>query len=559
VAKLKAAETARSDWRHLFCCRTLLPLVFSALVLLLNAEPARGQVFQLEGGTSTMYQAHGGSVAFRAANYDGWVGLGSLDGFRLGAFVRTKVHGLNLGFGDDTIPFRMATDVFDSSHYFLGRGIGVGEVRGPTRLFGFVGATSLGVGTPFFRGAQTDKGVGLFFMDRQLTPTLSAFSRTVISDRQTAINGLEWQPRSGLRTAIAGGLGANRGYFASSLTAEREWFTLKAAYVRADHEFRRLTVQQPLSSEMDRENILVILRPKPYLTLSAGRQNFLQPLTQERTGIRGTVNQYLASVTAARFTFGGAIFDSHVVGTRSTGTSLSVGRSFYDRLQVNGNYLWNHTSQGQSLSSWLGTFRETISPRLTLLQLVNNSQGRTNISFGGEVVSNRIAISVEYQTLYLPFQTGNQFKQAIVLNLRLHPFGNVHMNVGSFVAPDGTVKYTAYAGTFLYHGALAGTPQSSAIALDRYIVRGRVVDEEGKAIRGAALRVDGDFVFSDSAGEFFVRKRKPATFRLEILPDQFLVPGKYELVSAPSSVRAAPDDLAKEVTVVLRHVRGATR
>jgi hypothetical protein len=308
---------------------------------------------------------------------------------------------------------------------------------------------------------------------------------------------------------------------------------------------------------VDRENVLLALHPTPFLTVSAGRQNFLQPNSGGGPAIRGSVNQYAAALSAARVNVSGSLFDSRVLGFSSRGASFAVGRDFFGRLQVNGNYLWNRPGHGRALTSLLGIFRETISPRLSLLQLVNHSQGRTTISYGGNLVSNRISIGIEYQTLYLPFQTGNQFKQALILSFQLRPFGNVQLNAGSFVAPDGTVRYTAYGGTFLYHGELAGTPPVAGGDLFKYLVRGRVTDEAGKPIRGAALRIDGGIAFSDSNGRFFVRKKKPETFRLEVLLDQFIVPGAFEVVSAPANVQAQPDDVAREWTVVLRRVTAA--
>jgi hypothetical protein len=521
--------------------------------------PAYGQIFQLEGGTSSLYEAHGGSLAFRARNYDGWVGVGSLDGWRAGAFLRTQVRNSTLTFGDDVIPFRLPTDIFDSSHYLMGRGVGLARSWGTTKVFGFAGATSVGMGTPFFRAAEAQRGVGLLFLERRVTPGLSIFSRNVFSSRQSSINGLDWQIRPGLHGAMAGGLGSGRGYWASSLTYDREWLTVKAAYIRADERFRRITVQQPLSSEVDRENILVTVRPKPYVSLTAGRQNFLQPLSGGAGAIRGSVNQYLATLAVARFNLGAALFESQVLGARSTGASFSAGRKLFDRVQVNGNWLWNRPAHGRVLTSLLATFREVISPRLSLLQLVNNSQGRTSVSYGGEFVSNRVTVGVEYQTLYVPFLAGGQFKQALVLNFHLRPFGNYQFNAGSFVAPDGTVRYTAYGGTFLYHGKLGSTNAPSAVTLYKYIMRGRVVDEEGRAVRGAALRVDGELVFSDSSGDFFVRKKHAATYALEVLPEQFLVPGRYEVVSAPAEVVTVPDEAAREVTIVVRRVAPSAR
>jgi len=381
----------------------------------------------------------------------------------------------------------------------------------------------------------------------------------VFSSRQTAINGLEWQPRPGFRASLAGGMGANQGYAATSFTIDREWYTLKTAYIRAGDQFRRVTVQQPLSSEVDRENVHLTVRPTQSFAFTVGRQNFLQPLSQANPAIRGSVNQYAATYSGPYLNMSGALFDSRVMGMSSRGASVSAGREIFSRLQVNGNYLWNRAGNTPAFTSLLGMFRETISPRLSLLQLVNRSQGRTTMSFGGNLVSNRISVGVEYQTLYLPFRTGNQFKQALVLNFQFRPFGNYQFNAGSYVTPDGTVKYTAYGGTFMYRGALGAPAGATSVDFHKYVVLGRVVDESGKPIRGAALRVDGDVVYSGSDGVFFSRRRRPLTFRFEVLVNEFIVPGQFEVVSAPSSVKAEPEGSAHELTVVLRRLTPASR
>ena len=524
-------------------------------MVLAGAERAAGQVFKLEAGTSSLYQAHGGSVGFHTHNYDGWVGVGSMDGFRAGAFMRTKIRGSTLTFGDDAIPFHLGTDVFDTSHYFMGRGVGLLQQRGATQIFSFAGATSRGTGTPYFRAGEAEKGVGLLFLDHRLTPKLMLFSRNVFSSQQSSISGLEWQPRAGIRASLDGGIGANEGYGASSFTVDREMYSLKASYIIAGDQFRRITVQQPISSEVDRENVMFTLRPTPSLAFTVGRQNFLQPFTQDSPTIRGSVNQYSATFSPGRLMMSGTFFDSSVMGMESRGASFSAGRDVFSRLHVTGNYLWNRAGNTQSFSSLLGTFRETISPRLSFLQVVNYAQGQTTASFGGNFVSNRISVGIEYQTLYLPFLTGNQFKQALVLNFQFRPFGNYSFNAGSYVTPDGRVKYTAYGGTYMYRGALGGAPGAmTVVSFHKYLVQGKVVDEAGKPIRGAALRIDADVVYSDSGGYFSSRRRRPGMVPLEVLLNEFIVPGLFEVVSAPSPVKSDPEDAAKEITIVLRRL-----
>lgn len=524
------------------------------LLVLLLRVPAWGQVFVVQGGSSSLYGAHGGSVTIRTPKYEIGLGSGVFGGPQFGGYLRTEYRGYTFNLGDDTVSFRLPTDVFNPSHYFLARGLGMGRQWEETSLYGFIGATSTGFSTPFFRAAQPETVAGGLFFDRQLRPDLRLFSRNIFSERQTSIHGLEWQPTPILRAAVAAGVGANQGYFASSLTAERGWASLTAGYTHAGDRFRRIVVDSPLSAETDRENIQLVLKPKPYLTLTAARQNFLSPLSGPGASLRGSINQYNVTATAAGFLLASRLYDARVSGNRNLGTSLSVGRNITDRVQANANWLISRPEGGSTSTSFVATVREALTPRLSLVQLITTSAGHTTVSFGGHFLSNRFTIGVDYQTVYVPFQTDNPFKQALALTLRFHLFGNLELNAGTYVAPDGRVRYTAYTRTFLYHGPFSAEAPAVVI-FHKYLIHGRVTDEEERPIRGAALRIDGEMAFTDSDGEFFVRKRKTGPYRLEVVVSEFLQPGRYEVLSAPTTVTAARDDEATPVLIILRRVR----
>src|SRR5207248_2287371 len=84
------------------------------------------QVFRVQGGTSTMLNAQGGSVEFKAPGYDGSVGLGYYNGkVMFGGETRYKFHDYTILAGDDSVPFTLPSDIFDNSHYFSARSAGV--------------------------------------------------------------------------------------------------------------------------------------------------------------------------------------------------------------------------------------------------------------------------------------------------------------------------------------------------------------------------------------------------------------------------------------------------
>ena len=53
-------------------------------------------------------------------------------------------------------------------------------------------------------------------------------------------------------------------------------------------------------------------------------------------------------------------------------------------------------------------------------------------------------------------------------------------------------------------------------SMGRYVVRGVVRDERGQPVEGAALEVGGEVVFTNSAGEFFVRTRQPRRYDVAV-------------------------------------------
>ncbi len=534
--------------------QTLLWCLF-ALLLFGSFTSASAQTFQVQGGASSLFQADGGSFKFWDPKYQGWVGAGNLAGqFRMGAFLQTQLRNHTLSFGDETIPFELPTDIFDGSHYFWGRGAGVSGKFDGFDVFAFAGATSSGFGAPFFQGARAERGAGLLFLTKQIKPSLGVFSRTVLSSRQTILNALEWRPRSSLRVGLTGGLGADEKYLASSLALDREWISLKAAYVLAGDQFRRVIVQTPLTAESDRENILVTLRPTSYLSLGAGRQNLLEPVSLNANGPRATLDRLSASATAAQFTLAGVLYESRVQNARVTGQSLSLGRDITNRVQVSSSLYHSRPARGPSTTSVLSTIREALSPRLDLTQLVNHSGGNTSLSLGGHFYSNRFSIGVEYQTVYVPFRTANPFKQVLMLNVQMQPFGNYQFTLASLLAPDGKVKYTA-SGSTVFSRAESDRPTATTFSFPKYIVQGRVTDEQGVPIRGVSVRVDGDIVFTDSEGRFFVRKKHPRVYKLEVLPSESLAMETFEIASAPASAEARPDGEGLETIIILRRLQ----
>jgi hypothetical protein len=122
------------------------------------------------------------------------------------------------------------------------------------------------------------------------------------------------------------------------------------------------------------------------------------------------------------------------------------------------------------------------------------------------------------------------------------------------VRPDGAVDFSASGSTFLYMGSFGGAqPQQIGGRMSQYVIRGRVWDTEGNPVEGAALDFSGEMVFTNSSGEFLLRVRRPSRHALTVLPTEFLLPGAWEVLSAPDEVTASAEARTVPLEIILRH------
>ena len=59
-------------------------------------------------------------------------------------------------------------------------------------------------------------------------------------------------------------------------------------------------------------------------------------------------------------------------------------------------------------------------------------------------------------------------------------------------------------------------------------------------------------VFTNSSGEFFLRVGRPSRSPVKVLTAEFLLPGQWEVVSAPAEA-VAGSETAPGIEIVLRH------
>jgi len=495
----------------------------------------------------------GGSVSIQGKGYEGYLGAGTVDGvFRLGTYAKTSFGSYKFTAGDQTLAFNLPTDLFGGGQYLATRGVGV-TLPGPDHVFVFAGATTLGAGTPLFQAFQSQTALAAVFIDKKIAENFHFYSRNIISRQQTWIEGFDWQVRPWLKTSLSAGVGSNKPYFAASVDADRNWYEIKAAYIEAGSGFRRITTPSLFASEPDRENILVTVKPYSSLVLTAGHENFLAP-QGSLTGPyqRASVDQLQSSFDVAKFRLGAGLFESHGPSGRNVSDGFTVSREITRKIDGSISYYQNLNGPKPRASYLISTIRETISPKLSLLQVINRIQGNTNFLFGGSYTTNRLSVSVDYQMLYMPF-LANPLVTGVGVTLHLKLWAGLQVNGDTFRSPDGKLRYTASLSALLTPNLhLSGDGEKRAPKFGDYVVRGQVRSERGSPIEGAAILLGDRTVFSNGAGEFLLRLNKPQQMSLTVLTEEFLSPLHFSVVSAPSTVTAASEESASDVLIVLR-------
>ena len=526
------------------------------LVIALIAMEAGAQVFRVQGGTSTMLDAQGGSVEFKAPNYDGSFGLGYYNGqVMFGGETRYKYHDYTVLAGDDSVRFDLPTDVFDHSHYFSARGTGVTRSDHDRSMYMFAGTTSTWLGTGFFTAATSDSPVAILFYQRKLSDSVRLFSRNILSNRQTFLQGLEWSPEKWAHASVSGGVGSNQKYGAAAFEAETDKVEFKTSYVVTGDLFRRIAVISPMSSEVNKGNVQMLYKPSEHISITTGHENILEPVALGGALQGASVDQISTDMRVQRLYFGTGLFTSRATIGNSRGTNFYVGRGIGHRFDVNTNYFNSRSANGFTMTILSGSVRENFSSRFSLLQLISRTAGQTTYAFGGDYISNRLMLSVNYQNVYLPFRPNNPFEQALALNASFRVSGPLQITAASNVAPDGHLRYSIGASTYLYRiSGMMNANSPDSFSISKYVIQGLVVDDQGAPVEGAALHVGKQVAYTDSSGHFMLRFSKRGSFPLSLAPEEFIANGVYQVVSAPSEVHTETEDSAIDVQVVVRRV-----
>ena len=528
-----------------------LAAALGLLAVSVAALPAQ-TVVEMAGGGSSLLGGYGVTANFWRNGVEGWFGLGYLDGVRAGAFFRTNVGKDTLRVGNDALLVRYPTDVFSPGSYLLVQGVSYVSASQQNAYQVFGGASSDGLSAPFFQPTSVEAPLVALFARRRISPTVTVTGSALVADEQTVVPGVEWRAAPEVLTALVAGAGSGRPYVASSVLARRGALGLKAAYVWNPQRFRRSPVPIPNQTEVDRENIQLTYDLDPEFTIGFARQNFVQDSSDAQAQVSATGNSLFGGGTWHDLRLTAGLYDSRSQGISNLSSYLGVGREVTSWLDAEFFLLQSRPEEMPVETTPIVNLRWRVSPRIGLMQQLSVHSGRPSVLFGASVRSALGEFGVDYQIVHQPFEPLQPFRSALNLTARLQ-LGGYSTSLGTYIQPDGSVDYAASGSTFLYMGAFGGVQpnQIGNGGFGRYLVRGRVRDEAGAPVEGAALEIGGEVTFSNSSGEFFVRARRPRRLPLVVKLDEFLLPGHWDVIAAPDEVRAEQEDRAANVEIIL--------
>jgi hypothetical protein len=533
--------------------RLLFAGFVACITALLSGESRAQTVVEVQGGGSSLVGGYGATANFWRSGMDGWVGLGYLNGLRAGAFLRRAVGKDTLRAGNDALVVRLPTDVFTPGFNILVQGASLTGGSDRTSYLAFGGASSTGLGAPAFQATGIEKPMGALFLRHRLVPTVRLTAAALLADRQTVLPGVEWQPVPDLTTALVTGIGSNRPYAASSLMLRHGPLGIKAAYGWNPDRFRRAPVPTPAQTEVERENVAITYDLGEEFSVGISRQNYAQDSADASAPRRATGNTLFAGGRLREVRVTAGVYDSRSEGTSNLSSYFALGRELTRWLDAELFVLQSRPEGEPTMTTPLANFRWRLSPRVGVSQQISWRDGRPTLLFGASLITPIGDFGVDYQIVHQPFQPFNPFRSALNLTARLQ-LGRYSTNVGTYVQPDGSVDYAASGSTFLYMGSFGGAqPERLGGRMARYVIRGVVRDDAGYPVEGAAVGLGGEVVYTNSAGEFFLRVRRPSRHPVTVLLGEFLMPGRWEVVEAPAVATAAEETHAVPVEIRLRH------
>ena len=534
----------------------LLPLLLS---LGLHAQTIESTV-----GGSEMNDAYGVRNTFKWRELQGWTGIGYNDGFKLGAYLQIPVSKeTHIGAGDQWLSSFLDTDEFDT-HSFSVRGLSFNirarsSAQDRVNLEVFSGFISKQYEYPYLlaNATSTDSSmkqtaITAVLYRARLSKKIQTHAVTIWDGKFTSIGSIGWNPSSHYEVAAAAGTGSDAAYYAARGSAHFNAIDLDSSYTVAGPTFHRQ--EQPwFSTEPVGWNARIRWTPIHNFRLLLDRDH-QRTWFYDLPMVESTTHSASLSGSIAGFQLGSSVSGvrSNMVAGLNRTEMFSASRRVLPRWRSFGSFIdMDSPRMKQKLFVAINEFK--LNSRLVVRQNFSRVDGTNSYSGGATWLSNRISFSVDNQLYVSPLAAsfgGKSILQAWTFDVRLRTPHHTTVNESTFVDATGKMMWGGYLSGLRYErvGSSSVAEQSSSFA--KYIVYGKVVNEEGKGVWGVAVQVGGEMVYSDSNGEFFIHVRNSKPLSLTVVPASSMQTAWWKLHNAPATVHGVPERDSTEPAMI---------
>jgi hypothetical protein len=466
--------------------------------LLFAAGALKAQVLEVRAGGSSLYNGYGLSTGVWGESYDGWLGVGYQEAWRVGGFARFRRARDTVKVGNDLLTLRLPTDIFGGAANLLVQGASWQHLTGPARATVFGGASATGLGVPLFAARRANRVFGALFIDDTIGSSWRVGGSTLLTDRPTTMATAEWRNRGSASAALSTGLEGGGGdkYNALSGVVTYDTWDARASIVASDSGFRRASLPIPAQTGLDGVNAELSLHPFDWGSLMIGRHQYVSDSGPGTPRARASGSSAVVTLLndPLHLQGSGGVYVSRSPSGRNVSAYVATGWRPADGFGVDAYALQSRFNGGAPKTSPAVMLHERASQRLTLDQMITGFGRGMSVGLGGNYIGRFGEYSLTYQIVNDPFDARAPFKRTLAVTTQLQ-LGDYNANVASTVSPAGGVSYTASAERYLYLSGENGTRVSPLrIRMDRYVVEGIVRDESGEPVAGAAIALDGAVV-----------------------------------------------------------------
>ena len=545
---------------------------YVVLFALLLAPMCEGQSIDSSVGGSQMLGMVGAQSTYHDSGRFGWSGMGYQDGFRFGAYLNVPANMFSLvtakpyryddkyrlGIGDQSLDSSLAVDEY--GHTFTARGVSLLYHTKSSDVQTFTGVFSQDEAQPFLHSIQQFdmSPAGAVIGQFHLSKKLYLRSLNIAGIGLTSIQSLGWMPTKSWHLSTAAGVGSNHPYCANETDYRSDHLRLRASFTAASHSFHRQD-----GYNFDIEPLGFNARAEVPIGLNTRFQfNHRHSLMvvpkylYTRNSSIGTEDEGDFTTLFFGFRAGATVSvnssDSYV-GKQYTGVA-SLYRHILPRWDSSFAYVRNASSSSQNGEAYQSHNELRVSNHLAISQNFSRLNGVNSNTFGGDWYSNRVSLSIDNQ-IYTS-QAAAQFGQKSVFqawtfSIRFRTPHGTQSHLDATVDPFGKMQWGGYLSGMRYHG-IQGTDDGNYVTFSKYIIKGRVVDEDGNGVWGIAISVGDGTVMSGSDGSFFLHVKNTKPMPLVVIATASLQDQHWSLASAPSTAQGTPEDAPTPLRVVVQ-------